>query len=67
MDRRVGRRIRERRKALGISMAAVAAVINVSWQQIQKVETGKSRITAAQLHAIAYELGAPMEWFFEVS
>jgi len=46
MDREVGRRIRERRRALGLSQAALARRVGRTFQQIQKYENGTNRVRA---------------------
>ena len=49
IDQVVGRNVRKRRKELGISQEMLASCINVSFQQIQKYENGKNRISAGTL------------------
>ena len=57
MDQFVGRRIGERRSALGLSQAALAQRLGVSPQQVQKYESGHNRISASRLSDIATALG----------
>jgi transcriptional regulator with XRE-family HTH domain len=59
IDARVGRRIRERRKQLGISQPRLAASIGISYQQLQKYD-----VAAARLAAIAAALDVPHGYFF---
>ena len=56
-DRRIGRVIRERRIAAGISQQALASSIGVTFQQLQKYEKAANRISASKLDAIASALG----------
>lgn len=65
MDKRAGRRLKRRRKTVGISLFALAAVMGVSMQQIRKYEEGENRIPALRLYLAAKALDKPMEWFFD--
>lgn len=60
----MGARISARRQALGLSQAALAGRIGVSFQQLQKYESGANRISASRLHHLARALGAPVALFF---
>ncbi|HEY0927246.1 helix-turn-helix transcriptional regulator [Brevundimonas sp.] len=64
IDAYVGTRIGLRRSALGLSQAALAQRIGVSFQQVQKYETGLNRISASRLHRVAVVLGTSVEVFF---
>lgn len=64
VDAWVGTRIAARRQALGLSQTALAGRVGVSFQQIQKYETGINRISASRLHQIALALGAEPGSFF---
>jgi transcriptional regulator with XRE-family HTH domain len=64
VDSWVGSRIAGRRQALGLSQTALAECVGVSFQQIQKYETGINRISASRLHQIALALGAEPGSFF---
>lgn len=63
-DAWVGARIALRRAALGVSQTDLARRIGVSFQQLQKYESGANRISASRLHRIALALGAPVGDFF---
>ena len=66
MDALVGRRIGERRAAMGLSQTALSQRLGVSPQQVQKYEAGQNRISASRLNDIATALGiAPGELFPE--
>lgn len=56
IDVEVGRRIRLRRKALGLSMQALGDHIGVSYQQCEKYEKGANRVSASMLVRIAAKL-----------
>jgi transcriptional regulator with XRE-family HTH domain len=45
----IGARIRMRRRALGLSQTQLAAALGVSFQQVQKYESGVNRIAASTL------------------
>jgi transcriptional regulator with XRE-family HTH domain len=64
IDALVGRRIRERRRHLGISQVQLAATIGISYQQVQKYEQGTNQVAAARLAAIAAALDVPPGHFF---
>ncbi len=64
VDTWVGARIAGRRQALGLSQTGLAERVGVSFQQIQKYETGINRISASRLHQIAVALGAEPGSFF---
>ncbi|MEO1026998.1 MAG: helix-turn-helix domain-containing protein [Pseudomonadota bacterium] len=65
-DDRLGSRLRERRRQLGLSQAELAKRLDVSPQLIQKQEVGESRISAFQIFKLAEVLGVPVDYFFEV-
>lgn len=61
----LGRRLRQRRRILGLTQADIAADVGVSFQQIQKYECGASRISAVMLWKIACVLETSVASFFE--
>lgn len=65
IDLHVGRRVRLRRKACGLSQQGLAAMIELTFQQVQKYERGTNRISASKLFQIAHALNVPVEFFFE--
>lgn len=64
IDAYVGARIGLRRSALGLSQSALAQQLGISFQQVQKYETGQNRISASRLHRTATVLGTSVETFF---
>jgi transcriptional regulator with XRE-family HTH domain len=64
VDAYVGARIGLRRSALGLSQSALAQQLGISFQQVQKYETGQNRISASRLHRTATVLGTSVETFF---
>ena len=65
IDHGVGSRIAFLRAANGLSQSALASALGVSFQQVQKYETGKNRVGAGRLQAIADRLGVPVASFFD--
>ena len=59
-DEFIGIRMRERRQALGIKQADLAKTLGVSYQQIQKYETGKNRVSAGRLFDICRALNVSL-------
>lgn len=64
IDQAVGLRIAARRAALGWSQSALAQKLGVSFQQVQKYETGANRVSASRLHQAAMALGCAVGDFF---
>jgi len=64
IDRRVARRIRERRLYVGMTQYQLVRILGVAFQQTHKYERGISRISAGRLFHIATALGTPEEYFF---
>jgi len=65
IDIYVGSRVRSRRNALGMSQKKLAGNLEMSFQQVQKYETGANRISASRLQAIAEALDVTPSFFFE--
>ena len=65
LDALVGKRARERRLALGLTMQELAAALGVPYQQLHKYETRASLLPADRLAAVAAALGVGVGHFFE--
>jgi DNA-binding XRE family transcriptional regulator len=65
IDEFIGARMRGRRHALGISQAELANTLGISFQQVQKYESGINRISAARLFDICRALNVPLSSMFE--
>jgi transcriptional regulator with XRE-family HTH domain len=61
----IGARIRALRVAAGMSQATLAEAIGVSFQQCQKYEKGKDRVSASTLQVLAAALGVHPGSFFD--
>ena len=64
-DKYVGNRVRTRRLALGLSQTKLADAVGVTFQQVQKYEKGRNRISASRLSQIAHTLQVSVSFFFE--
>jgi len=64
VDIMVGRRLRARRRLLGMSQQALGARCGVTFQQIHKYESAVCRLSANMLWKIACALDVEMSYFF---
>jgi transcriptional regulator with XRE-family HTH domain len=65
IDKHVGSRVRMRRKMLAMSQEELGAALGLSFQQVQKYESGTNRIGAGRLQQISHILQVPVAFFFE--
>ena len=65
IDFHLGKRMRRRRRLLGLTQQQLADASGVRFQQIQKYECGANRVSAARLWKIAGALDVQMNYFFE--
>ncbi len=65
VDAHVGAQIRQRRIMLGMTQEQLAQTLNISYQQVQKYETGANRVSAGRLYDIAGKLDVDIAFFFE--
>ncbi len=65
VDGHVGRRVRERRREIGMSQTKLGNALGVTFPQIQKYETGTDRVMAGRLWDIARILEVDVAYFFE--
>jgi len=63
-DADIGKRVRTLRLQRGLSQTELGALINVTFQQVQKYEKGTNRISAGRLQRIAEVLSVPVSFFF---
>lgn len=64
MDRLIGQKIQIFRKAKGMSQGELGAPLGVTFQQVQKYESGANRVGSARLVEIARVLEVPILKFF---
>jgi transcriptional regulator with XRE-family HTH domain len=65
IDQHIGERIRLRRTELGLTQEQLADTLDVSYQQIQKYETGANRISASRMFELARRLEVDMSYFVD--
>jgi DNA-binding XRE family transcriptional regulator len=64
VDVTVGRRLKARRRLLGITQKGLANYCGVTFQQIQKYECAVSRVSATMLWRLACVLDVDVSYFF---
>ena len=64
VDKIVGTCVRERRIVLGWSQEELAEKLKISFQQVQKYESGTNRIGASRLYQIARVLDTDINYFY---
>ena len=65
IDLHLGRRLRRRRRLLGLTQQQLALAVGIRFQQIQKYECGANRISAARLWQLAEALETPVAYFYD--
>lgn len=61
----IGDRIKYLRRSFGLSQANLGESLGVTFQQIQKYESGRSRIAADKLQRIAQALNVDVNYFYD--
>ena len=65
IDLHLGRRLRRRRRLLGLTQQQLAIQVGIRFQQIQKYECGANRISAARLWQLSEALETPISYFYD--
>ncbi|WP_262691129.1 helix-turn-helix domain-containing protein [Kordiimonas aestuarii] len=65
IDKHVGRRLRDRRRTLDLSQQDIANILGISYQQVQKYESGLNRISAGRLYLLAHIMQTTVGYFYE--
>ena len=65
IDLYVGRRLRRRRRLMGMTQQQLADCVGIRFQQIQKYECGANRITASRLFELAGALSIAVQYFYD--
>lgn len=65
IDIHVGRRLRQRRRLLGLTQEKLAQAVDIRFQQIQKYESGSNRVSASRLWSLSKALDVSISYFFE--
>jgi transcriptional regulator with XRE-family HTH domain len=63
-DENIGKRLKLRRLQLGLSEESLGLALGVTFEQVQKYESGNDRIEVARLQQIAEILNVPILFFF---
>jgi transcriptional regulator with XRE-family HTH domain len=64
VDQLVGQQIRLRRTHCGLTQTGLGKRLGVSFQQVQKYETGANRVNSSILYEMSLILKVPVEFFF---
>ncbi|WP_022696778.1 helix-turn-helix domain-containing protein [Euryhalocaulis caribicus] len=64
LDALIGARVRLARQLCGLSQSELGDRLNVSFQQVQKYESGANRVAAQRLYEIAQVVGKPITYFY---
>ena len=65
IDVHVGSRIRFRRSLLGMSQKRLGEALGLTFQQVQKYESGVNRVSASRLFDLSRVLEVPIGFFFD--
>ena len=65
IDTHIGKRLRLRRTIVKMSQEALAPLLGITFQQLQKYEAGKNRVSASRLYLISQILNVPVSFFYE--
>ncbi len=65
IDLHLGRRLRRRRRLLGLTQQQLASAVGIRFQQIQKYECGANRISAARLWQLSEALEISIGYFYD--
>lgn len=63
-DKHVGARLKQRRWMLKLTQNELAQRTGLTFQQIHKYESGRSRVYASRLYELAEALGVGLDYFF---
>lgn len=61
----VGKKIRQRRTLMGISQEKLSEALGITFQQVQKYESGANRVSASRLYHIGKILKIEPSFFFD--
>ena len=65
VDTHVGQRVKEIRTVRGFTQSNVAEQLGISFQQLQKYETGANRVSASRMFELSKLLKVSPAFFFE--
>ena len=64
IDIEIGKNLRRIRKQLKRSQKEIATILGITFQQIQKYENGRNRLSAGNLYILHKTLDIPLDDFF---
>ncbi len=64
VDVHVGKKLQVRRTLCGLSQSELAERLGITFQQLQKYESGANRTSASRLWEASKVLGVPVSYFF---
>jgi transcriptional regulator with XRE-family HTH domain len=65
VDKRVGENLLKFRLFRGVTQETLAGAVGVTFQQIQKYEKGKNRVSVSRLWRLSHGLGIPVAEFYD--
>lgn len=65
IDLHVGKRLRRRRRLMGLTQQSLGKEVGIRFQQIQKYECGANRVSASRLFELSEALKVPVQHFYE--
>jgi transcriptional regulator with XRE-family HTH domain len=65
LDRHIGLRLKMRRLLMELTLSDLALKSGITFQQIQKYEQAKNRISASKLYLFSNILGVEVSYFYE--
>jgi transcriptional regulator with XRE-family HTH domain len=65
VDIYVGQKLKARRNLMGITQEVLAESTGITFQQVQKYEKGRNRLSASRLFQFSRVLDIPVAYFFE--
>ncbi|MFZ4856537.1 MAG: helix-turn-helix domain-containing protein, partial [Desulfuromonadaceae bacterium] len=61
----IGEKVKFRRQDIGMSQEGLAEILELSYQQVQRYENGRNKITVERIQEIADALSVPVMYFFD--
>ena len=65
VDKKVGENLFKVRLLRGMTQETLAGAVGVTFQQIQKYEKGKNRVSVSRLWVLSHVLGIPVAEFYD--
>lgn len=63
-DKQIGENLRHLRLLVGLSQKQISEILGITYQQVQKYEAGKNRLSIMALHSLQQFYDVPFETFF---